>query len=234
MSYVAEGVRYLCQELHTLLEVVVPRSDGLLTSHHRHGEIVTVLDLLDELVPSATPALQGQLQMLAKQVRLALPQALLFARRLDALQEQASRVLGAQAVALLAWPGCVGLCLAQRANTCCQVFILIGEPSPLGCWLPGTKPCEPGVPWKLGIALFGLIWPFIASSRLGCSPCSPFGIITALLLAVFMRGFLPYNGQDQPYPLTSGWQPWAILLSLPDCSRVSHGFEPCLRITLKT
>ena len=103
MSYVAEGVRYLCQELHTLLEVVVPRSDGLLTSHHRHGEIVTVLDLLDELVPSATPALQGQLQMLAKQVRLALPQALLFARRLDALQEQASRVLGAQAVALLAW-----------------------------------------------------------------------------------------------------------------------------------
>src|SRR5437867_1006333 len=71
MSYVAEGVRYLCQELHTLLEVVVPLSDGLLTSEHRQGEIVTVLDLLDELVPSATLALQGQLQMLAKQIRLA-------------------------------------------------------------------------------------------------------------------------------------------------------------------
>src|SRR5260370_39351923 len=66
-------------------------------------EIVTVLELLEELVPSATPAVQGQLQMLAKQVRLALPQTLLFARRLDAVQEQASRVLGAQAVALLAW-----------------------------------------------------------------------------------------------------------------------------------
>ena len=103
MSYVADGVRYLCQELHTLLEVVVPLPDGLLTSEHRQGEIVTVLDLLDELVPSATPALQGQLQMLAKQVRLALPQTLLFARRLDAIQEQASRVLGAEAVALLAW-----------------------------------------------------------------------------------------------------------------------------------
>ncbi len=103
MSYVADGVRYLCQELHTLLEVVVPLSDCLLSSEHRQGEIVTVLELLDELVPSATAALQGQLRMLAKQVRLALPQALLFARRLDAIQEQASRVLGSEAVALLAW-----------------------------------------------------------------------------------------------------------------------------------
>ncbi len=103
MSYVADGVRYLCQELHTLLEVVVPQPDRLLTSELRQGEIVTVLDLLDELVPSATSALQGQLQMLAKQVRLALPQTLLFARRLDVVQEQATQQLGPQAVALLAW-----------------------------------------------------------------------------------------------------------------------------------
>src|SRR5260370_507733 len=103
MSYVADGVRYLCQELHTLLEVVVPLPDGLLSSEHRQGEIVTLLELLVHLVPSATAALQGQLRMLAKQVRLALPQALLFARRLDAIQEQASRVLGSEAVALLAW-----------------------------------------------------------------------------------------------------------------------------------
>jgi hypothetical protein len=103
MSYVADAVRYLCQELHTLLEVVVPLPDGLLSSEHRQGEIVTVLDLLDELVPVAPAALQGQLQLLAKQVRLALPQTLLFARRLDAIQEQAWRVLGSEAVALLAW-----------------------------------------------------------------------------------------------------------------------------------
>ena len=76
---------------------------GLLSSEQRQGGIVTVLDLLDELVPSAPAAVQGQLQMLAKQVRLALPQTLLFARRLDAMQEQASRVLGSEAVALLAW-----------------------------------------------------------------------------------------------------------------------------------
>ena len=103
MSYVADAVRYLCHELHTLLEVVVALPGGLLRSEHRQDEIITVLDLLDELVPSATPASQGQIEMLAKQVRLALPQTLLFARRLDTVQEQASRVLGSQAVALLAW-----------------------------------------------------------------------------------------------------------------------------------
>ena len=103
LSSVADGVRYLSQQWHTLLEVVVPYSDRLLNSDQRQGEIEALLDLLDELVPSATPALQSHIQMLAKQIRLALPQTLLFARRLDALQEQASRVLGSKAVALVAW-----------------------------------------------------------------------------------------------------------------------------------
>src|SRR2546421_1438527 len=103
ISYVADGVRYLCQQLHTLLEVVVPCSDQVLSSTQRQGEIEALLDLLDELVPSAMAPLQGQIQMLAKQIRLALPQTLLFARRLDAMQEQATHVLGAAAVALLAW-----------------------------------------------------------------------------------------------------------------------------------
>ncbi len=103
VSYVADGVRYLCQQLHTLLEVVVPSSDRLLSSTQRHSEIEALLDLLDELVPSATPALQRHIQMLSKQIRLALPQTLLFARRLDTMQEQASHVLGPEAVALVAW-----------------------------------------------------------------------------------------------------------------------------------
>jgi hypothetical protein len=41
--------------------------------------------------------------MLSKQLRLALPQTLLFARRLDAMQEHVSCILGSEAVALLAW-----------------------------------------------------------------------------------------------------------------------------------
>src|SRR5436305_1018776 len=103
ISYVADGLCYLCQQLHTLLEVVVPCSDQVLSSTQRQGEIEALLDLLDELVPSAMAPLQGQIQMLAKQIRLALPHTLLFARRLDAMQEQATHVLGAEAVALLAW-----------------------------------------------------------------------------------------------------------------------------------
>jgi len=103
ISSVADGVRYLSQQWHSLLEVVVPYSDRLLSSDQRQGEIEALLDLLDELVPSATPALQSHIQMLSKQIRLALPQTLLFARRLDAVQEQASRVLGSEAVALVAW-----------------------------------------------------------------------------------------------------------------------------------
>jgi hypothetical protein len=103
MQSVADGVRYLCQQLHCLLEVVVLRPGRLLSSEERQSEIEAVLDLLDEVVPLAIPALQGHIQMLSKQLRLALLQTLLFARRLDATQEQASHLLGAEAVALLAW-----------------------------------------------------------------------------------------------------------------------------------
>src|SRR5437879_13679673 len=86
------------------------------------------------------------------------------------------------------------------------------------------------VPLKIGIALSGLIWPFIAPFRLACSHCWLFGIITGLLLVVFMRDFLPYNGRVQTFPREIGWQLWVILLSLPDCSKVSRGFEPCLTV----
>jgi hypothetical protein len=103
MEYVAEGVRYLCQQLHTLLEVVVMQGGHVLSSKERQSEIEAVLDLLDEVVPLTTPALQGQIQMLCKQLRLALSQVLLFARQLDATQEHAERLLGSEAVALLAW-----------------------------------------------------------------------------------------------------------------------------------
>jgi hypothetical protein len=106
MSYVADSLRYLCHELHTLLEVVVPRFDhtvALLNSTERHSEITTILDLLDELVPLTTTAMQRQIQMLSKQIRLALPRTLLFARRLDAIQIHVGQALGAQAIALLAW-----------------------------------------------------------------------------------------------------------------------------------
>lgn len=102
-SSVADAVRSLSQELHTVLEVVVPLSDSVLSRKDRQDEIITVLDLLDDLGASAPPAVQGQIEMLAMQLRVALPQALLCARRLDPVHEHACRVVGSQAVALLGW-----------------------------------------------------------------------------------------------------------------------------------
>lgn len=106
MNYLAEGVRYLLKELHTLLEVVVLSADpqaGILTSQARHAEIETVLVLLDELETQVSPALQKEIQTLSKHLRLALSPVLLFARKLDAVQQLSSAQLGPQAVHLLAW-----------------------------------------------------------------------------------------------------------------------------------
>lgn len=82
---------------------MVPRSDRVLRCEDRQGKIEAVLDLLDELTPLARPALQGHIQMLSKQIHLALSQTLLFVRQLETIQEQASHSLGPEAVALLAW-----------------------------------------------------------------------------------------------------------------------------------
>jgi hypothetical protein len=103
LSSVAEATRSLCQELHRLLEVVVIQSDRVLTSHERQEEIEALLELLDELAPLASAQTQEQIHKLAKHIRQALPQALLFARVLDQPQEQASNALDPSAVALLGW-----------------------------------------------------------------------------------------------------------------------------------
>jgi hypothetical protein len=106
MRYVADGVRYLMQELRTLLEVVVLRADpqaGVLSSQQRQAEIETVLALLDEVQVQASAALQPHIALLSTQIRLALDHVLLFARELDGVQQQATEMLGSQAVQLLAW-----------------------------------------------------------------------------------------------------------------------------------
>jgi transposase-like protein len=106
MKYVADGVRYLLQELRTLLEVVVlsaAQQTGVLSSQLRQAEIEAVLALLDELQTQASAALQSQIQSLSKHIRLALSHVLLFARDLDEIQRLACEKLGPQAVQVLAW-----------------------------------------------------------------------------------------------------------------------------------
>ncbi|GCE15354.1 hypothetical protein [Tengunoibacter tsumagoiensis] len=103
MQSVADAVRYLCEQLHALLDVVVLHDGAIMSSSFREQELQTIVALLDEVAMLAQPGLQQHLAMLSKQLRLALPHALLFARLLDGSQEQALSRLGSQAVALLAW-----------------------------------------------------------------------------------------------------------------------------------
>src|SRR5258708_1623590 len=105
-KYVTQALRYLAQELHTLLDVVVLGAEqqvGLLSSRERQQELEALLALLGELAEQALPTLQKQIQSLAKQLRLALPHLLLFAADLDVPQQQACERLGPRAVYLLAW-----------------------------------------------------------------------------------------------------------------------------------
>jgi hypothetical protein len=211
-----------------VLEVVVPQGDCVLSSHERQGEVEALLDLLDERAPLALPALQGHIRLLSTQIRLALSQALLCARRLDAIHDHATLSLGAQAVALVAWAWLAGRYVARPVRWCCKVLTPRGVRSPLTCWRLGITRFEPGVQWSTGTALSGHMWPFIGPFLLVSSRCSPFGILIGLLLVESMRAFPLSNGREPSRPIRRGWQLWALLLSLLDRSHVSHGFEPCL------
>src|SRR5260370_29964644 len=104
---VAEGLRYLLGELRRLCEVVVvtdEQTQGIMTRQTRHEELQTLLELVDEVEYQDPAALQREIHMVSKQVRIALPHLLLFTRALDALQEQAVAPVGESAVHLIAWP----------------------------------------------------------------------------------------------------------------------------------
>ena len=105
-QYVAESVRYLSAELQRLLSVVVLSSqpaEGVLCWAVRQQELETILVLLDELQPLVPTTLQTDVANLVTHLQAALPQLVLFAPPLDALQEQVGHQLGAQALHLLGW-----------------------------------------------------------------------------------------------------------------------------------
>jgi hypothetical protein len=232
MSYVAESVRYLCHEWHTLLEVVVARFEhtaALLNSTERQSEITTILDLLDELVPLTTTTMQRQIQLLSKQIRLALPHTLLFARRLDAIQMQVSRALGAQATALLAWAWLRRSVLGPSSTQLLQSI-----PSH---WQ--VEACQLLSAWDQAVRASSAVenWHSIVRPHLAVHRTLSSGMLALLAVKYnhqiaprgLHEGFSPLHGRDRPHRICIGWQLWAILPKLPDCSNVSHGFEPCLR-----
>jgi hypothetical protein len=100
---VADGLRYLGQQLHTLLDVVVLGRDGVLDRTTRQGELTALLDLLAEVRDGAPPAQQAEVSRLHTHLTQALPGLLAFTAPLEAVQQAVTAELGAAAVALLGW-----------------------------------------------------------------------------------------------------------------------------------
>src|SRR5260370_7306960 len=74
-----------------------------MTSCVRQGELEALLALLDELSQVAPEAMQHELVRLVTLLGAALPQLVLFAPGLDALQDQACQALGPSTLHLLGW-----------------------------------------------------------------------------------------------------------------------------------
>jgi len=100
---VANGLRYLRQELRRLLEVVVFDHRGLLPSASRQAELAALLELLDELAGVGPSEARREIARLATTLRHALPDLLRWTTRLDALQERAASSLGRAGLSLVAW-----------------------------------------------------------------------------------------------------------------------------------
>jgi hypothetical protein len=74
----AEALRYLTDELHALLDVVVLRAGGVLDAARRQAEVDTLLGLLAEVRDGAAPGQQAQVRSLHTTLTRALPAALTF------------------------------------------------------------------------------------------------------------------------------------------------------------
>ncbi len=99
----ATAVRYLGQELHRLLEVVVLDWRGLLDAAARQQELAALLTLLGEVQAAALPAQQAELGRLHTSLRQALPGLLAFTGPLEAIEQQAAAEWGPAGLGLVAW-----------------------------------------------------------------------------------------------------------------------------------
>jgi len=125
----ADALRFLTATLHHLLEVVVLTSTGLLDATGREAELITLLALLDELAATAPPAQQPELARLHRHLSLALPGLLAFAPPLDRVQHDATVVLGADGVALVAWAWQRRAILAPRRDDLIAQFPPAWQPA---------------------------------------------------------------------------------------------------------
>lgn len=100
---VAEGVRYLTQEIRTLLEVVVLGNGRILSLQERIGELDAALELLEELAHLGLREAKKEIELLVEQFRRALPHLVVFAHALEPIQQEVARELSPDVLAFLGW-----------------------------------------------------------------------------------------------------------------------------------
>lgn len=101
---VADGLRYLLNVLHDLVEVVVVSRDGrLLDETARRDEAAALLALLHDLAPAAPAKHRREIEHCARHVQGALEGLLAFVPGVERVQREATVVLGPARVALVAW-----------------------------------------------------------------------------------------------------------------------------------
>jgi hypothetical protein len=103
MDYIATSLRYLCTELQRLLDIVVLKDQGILTSQERSEEIQTLLELFAELYEGTPSPLNKYVKKLLRHIHSALPGLLTFCPDLDAVELEAITQLGPQACHLIGW-----------------------------------------------------------------------------------------------------------------------------------
>ena len=99
----SQALEYLTGDLHTLLEVVVVRSSGVMDAATRRAELDTLLALLAEVRDGAVAGQQGHLCSLHITLTRALPEAVTFVGGVERVQQEMRGVVGESGLALIAW-----------------------------------------------------------------------------------------------------------------------------------
>jgi transposase-like protein len=124
-------LRYLTQEVHRLLEVVVEDRRGLLAPDARQAELDAALALLAEVAATSPAAWQAEVQRLHRVLAGALPHLLTFVAGVAQVQQDWAAVLPAERQALLGWAW-----LRRKVLGWCRAELLAAVPE---AWRAGAR-----------------------------------------------------------------------------------------------
>ncbi len=162
MEYVATSLRYLWTELQQLLEIVVLKDHGILTSQERSEEIHALLELLAELYEGTPSPLNKHVKKLLRHVSLALPGLLAFCPDLDAVEPEAIAQLGQEACHLIGWAWLHRAILGPQTEKLAADFTPVWQPvvaKLFGAWDQAVRSSSAVENWH------SVLRPFIAVHR---------------------------------------------------------------------